>query len=92
MEPNNFQDRLMDLEDNEYLNNIKEKTAKQKVSLDSFLMLSVIGLGSYAKVTLVKKKDNGNIYALKVLKKKKLQKPKQKEHLKTERDMLVSNF
>ena len=34
-------------------------------------MLTVIGLGSYAKVILVKKKDNGKIFALKVLKKKK---------------------
>ena len=48
-------------------------------------MLTVIGLGSFAKVILVKKKDDGKIYALKVLKKKKLRKPKQKEHLETER-------
>ena len=33
--------------------------------LDQFTMLSVIGKGSYAKVVLVRKKSNGNLYALK---------------------------
>ena len=32
-------------------------------------MLSVIGKGSYGKVLLVKKKDSGELFALKVLKK-----------------------
>ena len=34
-----------------------------------FEMISVIGKGSYGKVMLVKKKDQGQLYALKVLKK-----------------------
>ena len=33
-------------------------------------MLSVIGKGSYAKVSLVRKKKNGRLYALKSMKKK----------------------
>lgn len=32
-------------------------------------MISVIGKGSYGKVMLVKKRDSGQLYALKVLKK-----------------------
>jgi serine/threonine protein kinase len=32
-------------------------------------MISIIGKGSYGKVSLVKKKDTGQLYALKVLKK-----------------------
>ena len=36
-------------------------------------MLSVIGKGSYAKVVMVRKKDDGVIYALKVLKKCKIE-------------------
>ena len=38
--------------------------------LDQFTMLSVIGKGSYAKVVLVRKKSNGNLYALKSMKMK----------------------
>ena len=38
--------------------------------LDQYTMLSVIGKGSYAKVVLVRKKSNGNLYALKSMKKK----------------------
>lgn len=37
-----------------------------------FETVSVIGQGSYAKVILVKKKDNGKYYAMKVLKKGKI--------------------
>ena len=32
-------------------------------------MISVIGKGSYGKVILVRKRDNGMLYAMKVLKK-----------------------
>jgi serum/glucocorticoid-regulated kinase 2 len=35
-------------------------------------MLSVIGKGSYGKVLLVRKKDSGQLYAIKVLKKSEL--------------------
>lgn len=38
--------------------------------LDQFNTLCVIGKGSYAKVVLVRKKSNGNLYALKSMKKK----------------------
>ena len=61
----------------------------KKMSLDDFLLLSVIGKGSYAKVVLIKKKDDGNIYALKILKKKYIEKRKQEEHVLTERNVLV---
>lgn len=38
--------------------------------LDNFAMLSVIGKGSYAKVILVRKKEDGKLYAIKSMKKK----------------------
>ncbi len=34
-------------------------------------MLSLIGIGNYAKVVLVRKKSNSKIYAMKIVKKKK---------------------
>lgn len=54
----------------------KQKTAPITVTVDSFLTLSVIGKGTYAKVLLVKKKDTGQYYAMKVLKKSWLQQKK----------------
>ena len=63
----------------------------EQISLNSFYTISVIGQGSYAKVILVKKKDTGQYYAMKVLKKQKISKKKQEQHVKTERDILVKH-
>lgn len=64
--------------------------AKSKgVNLNSFYTISVVGKGSYAKVILVKKKDTGKYYAMKVLKKQRISKKKQEDHVRTERDILV---
>lgn len=41
-----------------------------KISKDDFTMIKVIGTGTYGKVLLVKKKSNGKLYAMKILKKK----------------------
>jgi serum/glucocorticoid-regulated kinase 2 len=43
------------------------------MGIDKFYLLKVIGKGSYAKVLLVRKKDNDKLYALKALKKKYLE-------------------
>jgi len=40
-------------------------------------LIKVIGKGSYAKVLLVRKNDNGNLYAIKALKKKYIQQKRQ---------------
>ena len=53
-------------------------------------MLSVIGKGSYGKVLLVKKADDGKLYAIKVLKKTELTRRNQIERTMTERRILVS--
>lgn len=59
------------------------------ITLEDFYMLCVIGKGSYAKVVLVKKKDSAEIMALKILKKEMVEKRKQEEHVRTEREVLV---
>ena len=46
-------------------------------ALDQYTMLSVIGKGPYAKVVLVKRKDDGKLFALKSMKKKYIAKKKQ---------------
>lgn len=62
-----------------------------QLSLDKFNMLSVIGKGSYAKVVLVKRKgdEDEKVYAMKILKKKYIEKRKQETHVMTERNILV---
>ena len=87
----------MTLEEQEELlkqhqNVVDEQIKKQgsNVSKNDFETISVIGKGSYGKVTLVKKKDNGQLYALKALKKAEIIKRNQVEHTMTERRILVS--
>ena len=45
------------------------KQAKE-MTVDDFQLLNTIGKGSFGKVLQVKKKDNGQIYAMKILNKK----------------------
>lgn len=59
------------------------------VSLDTFSMLSVIGKGSYAKVMLARKIGSQSVYAIKILKKKHIQKTKQEANIMTERNVLT---
>jgi len=53
-------------------------------------MLSVIGKGSYAKVVLVRKKASGQLYALKSMKKKYIEKKGQVKRVMMEKDILTS--
>jgi serum/glucocorticoid-regulated kinase 2 len=57
--------------------------------LDQYTMLSVIGKGSYAKVFLVRKKENGKLFALKSMKKKYIEKKKQERRVAVEKEILV---
>lgn len=63
------------------------KDAKN-ITLESFTTVSVLGKGSYAKVLLVKKKDTGQLYALKILKKKAVLEKNQERHVQAEREIL----
>ena len=60
----------------------------QKLTVDDFELLSVVGKGSFGKVMCVRKKDTGKIYAMKVLKKAQLVARKQIAHTYTERRVL----
>ncbi|XP_049819509.1 ribosomal protein S6 kinase alpha-5 isoform X2 [Aethina tumida] len=63
-----------------------------RVDMSHFDLLKVLGTGAYGKVFLVRKRggrDNGRLYAMKVLKKATIvQKKKTTEHTKTERQVL----
>jgi hypothetical protein len=41
------------------------------VSLEDFSMLSLVGVGNYAKVILVRRRTNDRVYAMKIIKKRK---------------------
>ncbi|XP_039740286.1 ribosomal protein S6 kinase alpha-5 [Pteropus medius] len=64
----------------------------EKVGIENFELLKVLGTGAYGKVFLVRKisgHDTGKLYAMKVLKKATIvQKAKTTEHTKTERQVL----
>eukprot|EP00347_Sterkiella_histriomuscorum_P004331 403360851 len=76
-------------ESQEYESLIKLTQCKTgKVSKEDYTLIQVIGTGSYGKVLLVKKKTNGNLYAMKILKKKQIRKQKQVKNTWTERKIL----
>ncbi|XP_048475590.1 ribosomal protein S6 kinase alpha-5-like [Rhincodon typus] len=64
----------------------------EKVGMENFELLKVLGTGAYGKVFLVRKvsgHDTGKLFAMKVLKKASIiQKTKTMEHTKTERQVL----
>ncbi|GMI04854.1 hypothetical protein TrLO_g15116 [Triparma laevis f. longispina] len=68
----------------------EELDANQKVSIDDFKLIKVIGKGSFGKVTLVEHNATGRMFAMKVLKKANVVKRKQVEHTRTERRVLGS--
>lgn len=61
---------------------------KKKYGLGDFKLLSVFGAGNYAKVALVRKKEDGKIYAMKVIKKVSKAKGVKKNQAYVERDIL----
>jgi hypothetical protein len=64
--------------------------SKEKVSLKSFELLNVVGKGAFGKVVKVKKKDTGNVYAMKILKKKFIYENQQVESTLLERNILAA--
>ena len=61
---------------------------EKHLSIDDFTLLKVVGKGSYGTVMLARKKDTGEVLAIKMLKKSYLKKRKQEVHTKTERFIL----
>ncbi|KAL4483652.1 hypothetical protein ABPG72_006718 [Tetrahymena utriculariae] len=60
------------------------------ISINNFTLLKMIGEGAYAKVYLVRKLDNQKVYALKILKKKKIQELGQQHRVILEKDILAN--
>jgi protein kinase A/protein kinase X len=64
--------------------------SRNKISFDSFEILTTLGTGTFGRVRLVKLKGNNNApaFALKMLKKTVVLKLKQLEHIKSEKSVL----
>ena len=61
---------------------------KAPIGIDSFNIERVLGRGAFGKVFLVTKKDTGQLYAMKCLKKEMLEKRNQITNTKTERQIM----
>ncbi|KAK7394947.1 hypothetical protein VNO78_15488 [Psophocarpus tetragonolobus] len=59
----------------------------QRVSIDDFEILKVVGQGAFAKVYQVRKRGTSEIYAMKVMRKDKIMEKNHAEYMKAERDI-----
>ena len=67
---------------------LENPSFKEKVNFKSFEILRMVGIGSFGKIFLVKKKDDGKLYAMKVLKKRNLVVKKHLRYALTEMNIL----
>ena len=65
-----------------------EETTRRTISVDDFETIKLLGKGEYGKVVLVRKIDSGELFALKILKKRLIQDKNQIDHTKSERSIL----
>lgn len=61
----------------------------EKVTVDDFDFMKVLGRGNFGKVMQVRKKDSGEIFALKILKKSAIIAKRQVDHTWSERNILA---
>ncbi|KAH7728783.1 Protein WTS-1 [Aphelenchoides avenae] len=76
--------RLLRQKESKYI-----RLKRQKMNKNMFEMIRHIGVGAFGKVTLVRKKDAGQIYAMKTLSKEDVIQKQQAAHVKAERDILA---
>ncbi|KAJ2722855.1 Serine/threonine-protein kinase Sgk2 [Coemansia sp. Benny D115] len=90
--PTNHEDREDDDTDEDAdggADRTKNVNGPQKVGLDDFQLLSIIGKGSYGKVMLARYKDTGKVMAIKVISKSKLRgRPNEIRRVMSERKVL----
>ncbi|XP_044464516.1 serine/threonine-protein kinase tricornered-like isoform X3 [Mangifera indica] len=62
---------------------------RQRICVDDFELLTIIGRGAFGEVRLCREKKSGDIYAMKKLKKSEMLKRGQVEHVRAERNLLA---
>ncbi|KAK6161994.1 hypothetical protein DH2020_001835 [Rehmannia glutinosa] len=87
-----------DVPEEEQINLIKDLERKEtefmrlrrnKICVDDFELLTIIGRGAFGEVRLCREKKSGNIYAMKKLKKSEMLSRGQVEHVRAERNLLA---
>jgi len=63
-------------------------SVEEKITIKDFDLLNVVGKGSFGKVMQVRKKDNGKIFAMKVLNKKTIIERNELAHTQAEKNIL----
>ncbi|KAF7639124.1 hypothetical protein Mgra_00001358 [Meloidogyne graminicola] len=76
--------RLLKNKESKYL-----RLQRQKMNRSMFKLIRHIGIGAFGKVTLVRKKDTDQVYAMKTLIKADVIQKQQAAHVKAERDILA---
>ncbi|EPZ32698.1 Serine/threonine-dual specificity kinase domain-containing protein [Rozella allomycis CSF55] len=62
---------------------------RQKIAVDSFEVIKILGKGAFGVVKLVKEKDTGELFAMKIIRKDVALKKRQEGHVRAERDFLI---
>ena len=63
---------------------------KKKLSINDFEKIKLIGRGAFGEVLVVRKKDSGEIFAMKIMRKVDMIKKNQVKHIRAERDLLAA--
>ncbi|KAL0330678.1 UNVERIFIED_CONTAM: putative serine/threonine-protein kinase ndrA [Sesamum angustifolium] len=64
---------------------------RNRICVDDFELLTIIGRGAFGEVRLCREKKSGNIYAMKKLKKSEMVSRGQVEHVRAEGNLLASH-
>lgn len=75
-------------EGHDFMRNLEAHGEVQRVGIQDFELMKVLGRGAFGKVMQVRKKDTGKIYAMKILKKAAIVARNQVEHTRAERKIL----
>ena len=67
----------------------KNNQTHKKVKLEDFKFIRLIGIGSYGKIYVASKKSSNKLYAIKILNKKNIYNPTEKQNIRTERAVLA---
>merc|ERR1719317_934547 len=66
------------------------KEGRKKYSMVDFHSIKTIGRGAFGEVRVVRKKDDNQVYALKMMRKKEMVAKKQVNHIRAERNLLAA--
>ena len=68
---------------------IDASQATKKITVSDFETIAIIGRGAFGEVRVVRKRDTGRVYAMKIMRKSEMVKKGQVEHIRAERDVLA---